>query len=364
MANQYNHVYRDLALAIGPGALAAFQQAMEDDWDVGSMKELTGSIAEASDRTTSSTSTSLVAVTAGAKVFTLDVAMSNPWTNGMPMFVRYTGDPQNVWMIGKLSADSDGTTINVNIVQSEGGPGSFDDWEIASIFYYMAPPAALPLGTGDGGLGTEIATAGGRAVGRLNLEVRQHIRILSVLSAAPGGALAGDTHLVGQAPSGWGGPVLDDVARYNGATWDVVPTDISTHLYDEQLKTSYEYAGIVTVNSISNLSKWSFVDGYSIMTKISATFGGGGAFVGLESHGTMISVDATGGVTTANFNPAGTVPAGLEVIVFKSDASGNAVDLTPFAGTINGVASISLTSQYDMARVVSDGTNNWMAWLS
>lgn len=64
-------------------------------------------------------------------------------------------------------------------------------------------------------------------------------------------------------------------------------------------------------------------------------------------------VDATGGAVTVTFPPA-SANAGVEYQIVKKDSSVNAVTLSGVSGTT------SLPSQWNKARVISDGTT-WYA---
>lgn len=72
----------------------------------------------------------------------------------------------------------------------------------------------------------------------------------------------------------------------------------------------------------------------------------------------VVLADATGGAFTVTLPVAS---AGLEVTVKKVDSSANAVSVsTPAAttpATIDGAGSTSLAAQYEVTRLVSDGTN-------
>ncbi len=71
----------------------------------------------------------------------------------------------------------------------------------------------------------------------------------------------------------------------------------------------------------------------------------------------LILADATSGVITVTFLPASMIK-GVLYIVKKIDASGNAITLDGNGSeTIDGASTASLASQYDVLRVVSDGSN-------
>lgn len=65
--------------------------------------------------------------------------------------------------------------------------------------------------------------------------------------------------------------------------------------------------------------------------------------------------DATAGAITFTLPVVGLFAA-FSIIVVKTDATANAVNLTPSAGTMNGVASISLASQYNGAIAIWTGS--------
>lgn len=75
----------------------------------------------------------------------------------------------------------------------------------------------------------------------------------------------------------------------------------------------------------------------------------------------LILVDASGGPVTVNLAAIAAM-AKLEVILKKTDASANAVTVATTDGsTIDGAASISLTTQWQASRLVTDA-NNWFTW--
>lgn len=70
---------------------------------------------------------------------------------------------------------------------------------------------------------------------------------------------------------------------------------------------------------------------------------------------TIITADATAGAFTINLPVVGTNSERL-VICIKIDASGNAVTFSGNGANINGVASVSLAAQYNVAMVFGNGT--------
>lgn len=76
----------------------------------------------------------------------------------------------------------------------------------------------------------------------------------------------------------------------------------------------------------------------------------------LTPYDRLALCDATAGTMSVNLQPAAEC-AGLELVVVKTDAGGNAVTVDPdSAETINGSATAALSSQYDTIRLVSTGT--------
>lgn len=79
-------------------------------------------------------------------------------------------------------------------------------------------------------------------------------------------------------------------------------------------------------------------------------------YTALETD-TLISADATGGAITVALTSAATYK-GKKYTIKKSDGSGNAITIDPAgAETIDGSATVSLSSQYDAITIQSDGTN-------
>lgn len=73
----------------------------------------------------------------------------------------------------------------------------------------------------------------------------------------------------------------------------------------------------------------------------------------------LILCDATGGAFTVTLRPAAECKCKY-VLVKKTDASGNAITVDGDGSeTIDGVTTDSLASQYDVIRLMSDGTQ----WL-
>lgn len=89
--------------------------------------------------------------------------------------------------------------------------------------------------------------------------------------------------------------------------------------------------------------------GYAVATKTAA-------YTALLSDGVLL-VNATSGAVTITL-PTAVGYAGLRFIVKKIDASGNAVTIaTTSAQTIDGAATVSLTAQWQVQEVISDGAN-------
>jgi hypothetical protein len=76
----------------------------------------------------------------------------------------------------------------------------------------------------------------------------------------------------------------------------------------------------------------------------------------------VISADATGGAFAFDLPVAG-LQTGYSVTIFKSDASANAVTLTPASGTIDGAATLVLDSQNSAAMIFWTGST-WRALRS
>lgn len=71
--------------------------------------------------------------------------------------------------------------------------------------------------------------------------------------------------------------------------------------------------------------------------------------------GELVLADATGGAFTVTL-PSAAV-AGRQVIVKRMNTGVNNVTVAPAAGTIDGAANVALTAQYQVTRLIADGTN-------
>jgi len=83
-----------------------------------------------------------------------------------------------------------------------------------------------------------------------------------------------------------------------------------------------------------------------------ANYSSGPTTIGDE---TIVTGDATGGAFTLNLPAVGSNTDRV-LVVMKKDASGNAVTLSGNGANINGSASVSLSTQYDVAMVFCNGT--------
>ena len=78
-------------------------------------------------------------------------------------------------------------------------------------------------------------------------------------------------------------------------------------------------------------------------------------------RGKVINVDASGGAVTLTLTAVATLADGFWCYVRKADSSANSVTLDPNAAeTINGAATLALSTQYDMRLIVCDGAT-WHA---
>lgn len=78
------------------------------------------------------------------------------------------------------------------------------------------------------------------------------------------------------------------------------------------------------------------------------------------SHVGMFNVDCTAADIDMDLPPAADNP-GRIIVLRKSDASGNSVNINPDGSeTINGAALSAIAGQYLRQRLVSDGVSEWM----
>lgn len=73
----------------------------------------------------------------------------------------------------------------------------------------------------------------------------------------------------------------------------------------------------------------------------------------------IILADATAGAVTITL-PAAATTQDKRFVIKKTDSSGNAVNVTPTSGLIDGAASFAITLAQGAVDVVSDGANYWL----
>jgi hypothetical protein len=134
-----------------------------------------------------------------------------------------------------------------------------------------------------------------------------------------------------------------------------VTTKISSHLglVDGAKLQVADYFGVnITNNNHENIHSRILCNG-SFATKVDTV--SANTTLGVNHH--IVLVNASGGARTITL-PDATTCAGRQYVIKKIDSSTNAVTITPQSGqTIDGQPSISITTQYDYRRVVSDGAN-------
>jgi hypothetical protein len=134
-----------------------------------------------------------------------------------------------------------------------------------------------------------------------------------------------------------------------------VTTKISSYfgLVDGSKLQAYDYFGVNIPNyNHENIHSRILCNG-SFATKVSTV--SANTTLGVDHH--IVLVNASGGARTITL-PDATTCAGRQYVIKKIDSSTDAVTIVPQSGqTIDGQASISINTQYDYRRVVSDGTN-------
>lgn len=154
----FNSTGVDLALA---GDVPGFNNWNDANWPDG-FRETVGATVERALEGYVTTSGSSVTIGVGSKAFALDSDRS--WTSGTPVYITENGDPENNYMVGKLSADVTGGIATVNVT-SVSGTGTFTAWTI-QVLFAVSTLLSPPLGFADGGHGAS-SPEGARA----NLEV-------------------------------------------------------------------------------------------------------------------------------------------------------------------------------------------------
>jgi len=134
-----------------------------------------------------------------------------------------------------------------------------------------------------------------------------------------------------------------------------VTTKIASYfgLVDGGRLQAYDYFGVnITNNNHENIHSRILCNG-SFATRVDTV--SADTTLGVNHHIVLVAAsDGTKTITLPDAKPC----AGRQYVIKKIDSSANAVTIVPQAGqTIDGQASISIVTQYDYRRVVSDGTN-------
>jgi hypothetical protein len=95
-------------------------------------------------------------------------------------------------------------------------------------------------------------------------------------------------------------------------------------------------------------------DGFATSNLVSKT---AGYIVAAANAG--VFVNATAAPVAITLQAPAAVTVGQRFIIIKTDASANAVVITPAAGTISGQGSLSLTAQFQAVEIINDGANYW-----
>lgn len=133
----------------------------------------------------------------------------------------------------------------------------------------------------------------------------------------------------------------------------VTPDYLGQHYVDTGSNTIYQAYGTTSADWSANLTA---ANVKKIVDDKSA-----GYTIVAGDLGKVINVDATAGAVTLTLTAAATLGDGFWCYVRKADSSANGVTIDPNAAeTINGAATLALSTQYDMRLIVCDGTT-WHA---
>ena len=128
----------------------------------------------------------------------------------------------------------------------------------------------------------------------------------------------------------------------------VTPDYLGQHYVDTAAPLIYQAFGTANTDWSANLAETNvkkIVDDKSSNYTITSS-----------DRGKVINVDATSGDVTLTLTAAATLGDGFWCYVRKADASVNAVIIDPDGSeTVNGSATLSLTTQYDQRLLVCDG---------
>lgn len=338
---------------VDPGGLAAAQAALEADHPQAFADTVVAAVYLAS-RVKDGTSGTSLTIGTGAQVLTLDE--SRTWKAGMPVFIVEDGLPGTNFMRGYLTIDEAAQVLTVQ-VDAVSGSGTFTAWTIFALFH-TATVTTPPVTVADGGTGN--TTQSGT---RADFELIRRFKVLSILSTPPGSPSVDDAHLIGDAPTGAWSANENDIANYNGATWDFTTPAAGDQAYDAGTDDEYIFTGTAIFSGgLWGNSEWkSFFDASRPkLIEITASY-------------TIVEADLRGDlfvkcapllamtVTLPDCSGAGVQGARVTIVYGPNFGGGNITINVSAGGTINGSTSIVLTTLYDSAELIAGdvAVNDW-----
>ncbi len=266
----------------------------------------------------------------GTKIWTLDSARS--YQAGTPLLAMSQTDPE-AFMFGRLTINEVASVITMDITAFADPNVQVSDTDWAFIVTdravdTLSNPATIVQG------GTGSTTAAGA---RTALELIHVFQILSIESTPPISPNSGDIHLVGPSATGVFATHEDEIATFNGATFDfVIPSD-GEQIYDAETKKQLLFNDTAWVDltnrdpSIANVASTTTV------------------IFDAEIKRRSIFVNSDGGLFTITLPAPGATGNGYRYTVINNGTV-NAVDVdVASGGTINGSATDTHAVQYDGA---------------
>jgi hypothetical protein len=344
------------------GEYAAAKTLVDNNWPDSLLQTVVATVVRALEnyQATSVTSHNLDATS--PKTFALNSAVG--WLAGYPVRIMDTSDPDGRFMDGHVQTNMTDANCTISITSVTGSPsGPYTSWRLL-LMASATTPASSPGTLAEGCWGVNMATS--PASGRDSVQVPRVIKVDSIESTVPGSPMTGDIHLAAATTGAW---TENRIYEYNGSSWDeTIPTarDFAVFTTESDLAV---YAAGVNVGNCWSGSHWRWVGMEGVpqkRTKFSYTSADSPkSLTNNEHHGGLIQVNAGGGDVTITL-PLVASSDLMDVIIFRSDTSGNTVTINVAGGgdiASGGSLVSSLTpSARGIYSLVADAATYW--WVT
>jgi hypothetical protein len=275
------------------------------------------------------------------------------WPIGTPVIVLDDAAPTVNRMAGSVSVAADAGSVTLNITAIEGG-GTKTAWTLVALSTFLTG-VATPVTEAQGG--TAASTFSGA---RANMQLVRRYPVLSIESTPPGSPLSGDIHLVGEAPTGVYVTHEDDITTFSGTIWTFETPVEDSLVYDFKELEYYLFIDTATAGSIFLNSKWQALSRANQpwrQTTISIL-----TLLTIEAIGPnkILVLDGLTDNLVITLPTASTARIGNVARFFREDASAFTVTINVTGGGfINGVATMTMNTQYDARTVCVTDSTSW-----